>query len=224
MAVAAVAAAAAVASATSPARFRASYAMGRVRPRRGLALVAAIVLSGCSATHKSPTLAVPRVETDRATVWAIGADSAGPVQLVAVAVTNGLTESIRVDGRQAFALTQSGERIAPLPPGEAARLAKGGDVPGSISGAGKGAVTGGVLGAMGGAISGAIQGGIGGAVGAGAAVGVALSLGTTVLFLLLTQIMKAVGSGGLVDPVAAAWLPNLVFLAAGLVLLLRTRT
>ena len=59
---------------------------------------------------------------------------------------------------------------------------------------------------------------------AGAAVGVALSLGTTVLFLLLTQIMKAVGSGGVVDPVAAAWLPNLVFLAAGLVLLLRTRT
>ena len=148
--------------------------MGRVRPRRGLALVAAIVLSGCSATHRSPTLAVPRVETDRATVRAIGADSAGPVQFVAVAVTNGLTESIRVDGRQAFALTQSGERIAPLPPGEAARLAKGGDVPGSISGAGKGAVTGGVLGAMGGAISGAIQGGIGGAVGAGAAVGVAL--------------------------------------------------
>jgi lipopolysaccharide export system permease protein len=59
---------------------------------------------------------------------------------------------------------------------------------------------------------------------AGAAVGVALSLGTTVLFLLLTQIMKAVGSGGVVDPVAAAWLPNLVFLAAGLLLLLRTRT
>ena len=46
----------------------------------------------------------------------------------------------------------------------------------------------------------------------------------TVLFLLLTQIMKAVGAGGVVDPVAAAWLPNLVFLAAGLVLLLRRRT
>jgi lipopolysaccharide export system permease protein len=59
---------------------------------------------------------------------------------------------------------------------------------------------------------------------AGAAVGVALSLGTTVLFLLLTQIMKAVGSGGVVDPVVAAWLPNLVFLAAGLLLLARTRT
>jgi lipopolysaccharide export system permease protein len=59
---------------------------------------------------------------------------------------------------------------------------------------------------------------------AGAAVGIALSLGTTVLFLLMTQIMKAVGSGGVVDPVLAAWLPNLVFLAAGLVLLGRTRT
>ena len=43
---------------------------------------------------------------------------------------------------------------------------------------------------------------------AGAAVGIAISLGTTILFLLLTQIMKAVGAGGVVDPVAAAWLPN----------------
>ena len=45
-----------------------------------------------------------------------------------------------------------------------------------------------------------------------------------VLFLLMTQIMKAVGSGGVVDPVIAAWLPNLVFLGAGLILLARTRT
>jgi lipopolysaccharide export system permease protein len=59
---------------------------------------------------------------------------------------------------------------------------------------------------------------------AGAAVGVALSLGTTIVFLLMTQIMKAVGAGGVVNPVVAAWLPNLVFLAAGLVLLARTRT
>jgi lipopolysaccharide export system permease protein len=59
---------------------------------------------------------------------------------------------------------------------------------------------------------------------AGAAVGVALSLGTTVLFLLMTQIMKAVGSGGVVDPVVAAWLPNLVFFAAALLLLARVRT
>jgi lipopolysaccharide export system permease protein len=59
---------------------------------------------------------------------------------------------------------------------------------------------------------------------AGAAIGVAISLGTTVVFLLLTQIMKAVGSGGLLNPTLAAWLPNLVFLLAGLVLLGRVRT
>jgi lipopolysaccharide export system permease protein len=59
---------------------------------------------------------------------------------------------------------------------------------------------------------------------AGAAVGIAISLGTTVLFLLITQIMKAVGAGGVVDPMLAAWIPNGVFLLAGLLLLLRVRT
>jgi lipopolysaccharide export system permease protein len=59
---------------------------------------------------------------------------------------------------------------------------------------------------------------------AGAAVGIAISLGTTVMFLLLTQIMKAVGAGGLIDPTVAAWLPNMVFLLAGLMLMARVRT
>jgi len=59
---------------------------------------------------------------------------------------------------------------------------------------------------------------------AGAAIGVAFGLGTTIVFLLLTQIMKAVGAGGVVDPVVAAWLPNAVFLVLGVVLLARVRT
>jgi lipopolysaccharide export system permease protein len=59
---------------------------------------------------------------------------------------------------------------------------------------------------------------------AGAAVGIAISLGTTVIFLLLTQIMKAVGAGGVVDPNMAAWLPNIVFAAAAAVLLVKVRT
>jgi lipopolysaccharide export system permease protein len=59
---------------------------------------------------------------------------------------------------------------------------------------------------------------------AGAAVGIAISLGTTVIFLLLTQIMKAVGAGGVVDPNLAAWIPNMVFGAAGALLLARVRT
>jgi lipopolysaccharide export system permease protein len=59
---------------------------------------------------------------------------------------------------------------------------------------------------------------------AGTAFGIAISLGTTVLFLLLMQISKAVGAGGLLDPIAAAWIPNSVFLLIGLGLLARART
>ena len=58
----------------------------------------------------------------------------------------------------------------------------------------------------------------------GMAFGIAVSLGTTVLFLLLMQIAKAVGAGGLVDPTVAAWMPSTAFLVIGLVLLARVRT
>jgi lipopolysaccharide export system permease protein len=58
----------------------------------------------------------------------------------------------------------------------------------------------------------------------GAAVGIAISLGTTVIFLLFVQITKAIGAGGVIDPTVAAWIPNVVFLFAGLVLLARVRT
>jgi lipopolysaccharide export system permease protein len=59
---------------------------------------------------------------------------------------------------------------------------------------------------------------------AGMAFGIAISLGTTVFFLLLMQIAKAVGAGGLIEPTVAAWLPNGIFLLVGLVLLARVRT
>src|SRR5581483_6880329 len=59
---------------------------------------------------------------------------------------------------------------------------------------------------------------------AGTAFGIAISLGTTLLFLLLMQIAKAVGAGGVVHPAVAAWMPNAIFLAIGLVLLARVRT
>jgi lipopolysaccharide export system permease protein len=59
---------------------------------------------------------------------------------------------------------------------------------------------------------------------AGAAVGVAISLGTTVIFLLFIQITKAIGAGGVIDPVLAAWIPNIVFLFAALILLAKVRT
>lgn len=58
----------------------------------------------------------------------------------------------------------------------------------------------------------------------GAAYGVAVSLATTIIFLVLVQISKAVGAGGVVPPVLAAWVPNAMFGALGVVLFARART
>ncbi len=54
----------------------------------------------------------------------------------------------------------------------------------------------------------------------GAAWGVAVSLATTFLFLLLMQLSRAVGGGGLLPPTLAAWLPNMLA-GVGAVWLLR---
>lgn len=59
---------------------------------------------------------------------------------------------------------------------------------------------------------------------AGGAVGVALGLGITIVFLTLIQLSRAIGAGGLIPPVAAAWLPNVSFLAAGVWLMRRAPT
>lgn len=58
----------------------------------------------------------------------------------------------------------------------------------------------------------------------GAAYGVGLSLATTILFLVLIQLTKAIGGKGLITPELAAWLPSLLFGGAGAALLHRTRT
>jgi len=59
---------------------------------------------------------------------------------------------------------------------------------------------------------------------ASGAFGVAISLGTTLMFLTLIQLSRAVGSGGLVPPVVAAWIPNGMFGLAGLWLMARAKT
>jgi lipopolysaccharide export system permease protein len=58
----------------------------------------------------------------------------------------------------------------------------------------------------------------------GAAIGIAISLGTTVVFLSLIQLSKAVGVTGVVNPVLAAWTPNALFFGAATWLLARVRT
>ncbi len=58
----------------------------------------------------------------------------------------------------------------------------------------------------------------------GAAYGVAVSLATTIVFLLMTQLTRAIGGKGLVPPDLAAWLPTIAFGVVGLVLMLRVRS
>ena len=47
---------------------------------------------------------------------------------------------------------------------------------------------------------------------AGPAVGIAISLGTTIVYLLMINLSQAVGASGVINPTLAAWVPNLVFL------------
>ena len=58
----------------------------------------------------------------------------------------------------------------------------------------------------------------------GAAYGIGVSLATTIIYLMMIQLTKAVGGKGLLPPELAAWLPNVIFAVAGIVLLSRTRT
>lgn len=58
----------------------------------------------------------------------------------------------------------------------------------------------------------------------GAAYGIGVSLATTIIFLMLIQITKAIGQGGVIPPTLAAWLPNALFGLIGIALLARVRT
>jgi hypothetical protein len=135
--------------------------------------------AGC-ASRSAPVVAVPPA-SGKLAVAAMAGDQMDEVQPVAVAVTNGGSTAVPLDARQVFAVMPAGERVAPLPPADAARRAGGARLPGAVTAGAKGAVGGGLLGAIGGAIAGAIQGGISGAVAAGAAVGAALGTITGVL-------------------------------------------
>lgn len=58
----------------------------------------------------------------------------------------------------------------------------------------------------------------------GAAYGVGISLATTIIYMLMFRVGRALGASGAVDPIVAAWAPNALFLVAGLLLLSRVRT
>ncbi len=58
----------------------------------------------------------------------------------------------------------------------------------------------------------------------GTAFGIAVSMGTTVTYLLFIQVSEAFGSKGAINPYLAAWIPNILLLIIGLLLLWRVRT
>ena len=58
----------------------------------------------------------------------------------------------------------------------------------------------------------------------GAAFGVGVSLGSTLFYILLLRLFGAIGAAGGMPPFWAAWMPNVLFLAVGIVLLIRVRT
>ncbi|MSR22997.1 MAG: YjgP/YjgQ family permease [Gemmatimonadetes bacterium] len=60
--------------------------------------------------------------------------------------------------------------------------------------------------------------------GGGTAYGIGIALATTILYLMLFRVAGAFGYAGTLDPTAAAWIPNVVFLCAGLVLMKKVRT
>jgi lipopolysaccharide export system permease protein len=58
----------------------------------------------------------------------------------------------------------------------------------------------------------------------GGAYGIAVALATTIVFVVLVQLSRTFGTGGLVPPTLAAWLPNMLFLGMGLWLMRRAPT
>ncbi len=96
----------------------------------------------------------------------------GQVIPVNVSVANGTDISRAVIPSQIFAINESGQRVAPLPAGEAARQAGGAkELKGALSSAAVSGVAGGAVGAGLGAAVGAVSGGVGPGAVIGAAVG-----------------------------------------------------
>jgi hypothetical protein len=145
-----------------------------LRPRFAIIAVA-LSISGCAvggAPIKQTTQVVATPVQGELTVAVDKAPSVGEVTPVNVSVANGTDITRSVIPNQIFAINDSGQRVAPLPPGEAARQAGGADElkdalkSGAVSG-----VAGGALGAGLGAAVGAVTGGIGPGAIIGAATG-----------------------------------------------------
>jgi len=143
--------------------------------RRPALLGAALVMAGCgvaSAPIKNTPQVVASPVHGEVLVTSKQADTVGDITPVYVSIANGTDTARAVVPSQVFALNQDGERIAPLPPSEAARQAGGiGELKAALASAAVSGITGGALGAAAGAVAGAFSGGAAQAAGLGGAVG-----------------------------------------------------
>jgi hypothetical protein len=129
------------------------------RSVRAVAFAAALVISGCAVApapiaHTPNIVATPR--DGEVAVSVAAAPAVGEVTPVYVSVANGTDDPRSIVPSQIFALNDAGERVAPLPPGEAARQAGGSkELEGAVKSAAVSGIGGAALGAAAGAIAGA---------------------------------------------------------------------
>jgi hypothetical protein len=151
------------------------------RSKLRLAIAATIAIAGCAVApppiaHTPNVVATP--QQGQLAVSVAAAPTVGEVTPVYVSVANGTDATRSVVPSQIFALNDAGERVAPLPPGEAARQAGSAkELEGAVKSAAISGVGGAALGAGAGAIAGAAGRSAGwygfGSPGAGALVGTA---------------------------------------------------
>ena len=169
---------------------RTAPAMNRslaIRLRAGT-IAAAIAISGCAVApppiaHTPNIVATP--QQGQLAVSVAAAPTVGAVTPVYVSIANGTDAPRAVVPSQVFALNDAGERVAPLPPGEAARQAGSArELEGAIQSAAVSGIGGAAVGAAAGAVAGA-AGSAGGwgfrSPGAGALVGSAFGGGWGIL-------------------------------------------
>jgi uncharacterized protein YcfJ len=150
--------------------------------RAAFAAAVAIAIAGCGVAsapieHTPQVVATPQAGQVSVSVQA--AKPVGEVQPVFVSVANGTDTPRAVVPSQVFALNAAGERVAPLPAGEAARQAGGaGELKAALTSAAVSGVAGSAVGAGMGAVAGSA---FGGGVGPGALIGTAIG-GATGMF------------------------------------------
>jgi len=151
-------------------------------------LAVAIAISGCAVApppiaHTPNVVATP--QQGQLAVSIAAAPTVGQVTPVYVSIANGTDAPRAVVPSQVFALNDAGERVAPLPPGEAARQAGSAkELEGAIQSAAVSGVGGAAVGAAAGAVAGAAgrAGGWGfGTPGAGALIGSAFGGGMGII-------------------------------------------